>query len=144
MARKKRGFPLFFLLVAAALVAGYFVFWTHSVSAGDIRRDPRAYAGREVAVSGMVVGGASLGGTLFRALGGGGSFFLLDDGTGQIGVLGAGPAPAKGRRVTVRGKVEVLASVSIPNAWLKMLGVLPEGGGELTAVVIRAAHLRVH
>ncbi len=141
--RKKtsgRGLLAFVLILAVLGGAAFFLLGARPVRAGDIRRDPQAFSGKVVKVTGTVVGGASVGGLL---LNGGGGFFLLDDGTGQIGVTMKGPVPEKGKRVTVRGPVEVLASVSIPDAVLRGFGIMPGAGdGRLTAVVIRGESVR--
>lgn len=137
--RKGRGLSCLLALVVVGGVAAYLFLTARPVRAGDIRRDPQAFSGREVTVVGTVSGSASLGGALMSAFGGGG-FFLLDDGTGQIGVTVTGPAPAKGERVRVRGKVEILASLSVPDAWAKALG----NSGDLSAVVVKAERLTTY
>ncbi|NLB97625.1 MAG: hypothetical protein GX785_18180 [Armatimonadetes bacterium] len=141
MRRKRRWRALYtlLLLVGGSGALAHFFLAARPVQAGDIRRDPQAFAGRHVTVTGTVLGSASLGGALMSAFGGGAGFFLLDDGSGQIGVTVTGLPPAKGKRVRVRGRVEILASLSLPDSWTKVFG----GAGELSAVVVRAEELSV-
>ncbi|HHX40139.1 MAG TPA: hypothetical protein GX715_09260 [Armatimonadetes bacterium] len=139
MRRKRRWRALYtlLLLVGGSGALAHFFLADRPVQAGDIRRNPQAFAGQRVTVVGTVSGSASLGGALMSAFGGGAGFFLLDDGSGRIGVTVAGLPPAKGKRVRVRGRVEILASLSIPDSWAKMFG----GSGELSAVIVKAEHL---
>lgn len=130
-------------VAALVLLAGVVVVLFHSarpVSAGGIRRDPRAFEGRTVTLSGTVVGGVSLSGLLMQAAGGAKGAFLLDDGTGQIAVTVDGSVPLKGQRVVVRGQVQLLGYLGIPEAWLRALGVAANSpsSGEMTLVVIHA------
>lgn len=140
MRRKRQGRGLIACVLVLAVLGGvaYLLLRTPPVTAGAVRRDPRAFSGRTVTVSGTVVGSASVVGTLLKAVGGGGGIFLLDDGTGQIAVVTSGLAPQKGQRVRVTGEVQVLATLSLPDAWLKGFT-----GGNLTAVVLRAKQVTV-
>ncbi|MBI3948331.1 MAG: hypothetical protein HY321_20620 [Armatimonadetes bacterium] len=147
MAKQRRGRRVWaaaVVLVGAGAAAALF-YLARPVSAGSIRRDPRAFEGRTVSLAGKVVGGASLGGALMSVFGGGKGAFLLDDGTGQIGVTMDGPAPRKGQRVVVRGRVALLATITIPDSWLRAAGVPGNSpaGGEVTAAVVHAEQVWV-
>ncbi|MDH7568952.1 MAG: hypothetical protein QHJ73_05140 [Armatimonadota bacterium] len=90
-----------------------------------------------VTVTGTVVGGTGWGGHFF---GGQEGVFLLDDGTGKVVVTSHALPPAKGARVTVRARVEVVGILEVPDAWLRSLSEatgIPLDG-VLTGVILHA------
>jgi aspartyl/asparaginyl-tRNA synthetase len=84
---KRAALPFLFLLAACV----------PSPKIKDIVEHPRNYAGKQVQVTGEVKSVFSL---VFV------KYFSIDDGTGVITVVTQKPLPAKGERLTVKGKVE--------------------------------------
>ncbi len=78
---------------------------------GDIRGDPRRYAGKEVTVSGEVTEVFSL--IAFR-------YFVLKDKTGEITIITSKTLPATGQKLTVRGMVKEAFSLGSQTALVIM------------------------
>jgi hypothetical protein len=89
---------VFFLALGAALLLSA----CGSVRIAQIQSNPFRYQNRSVSVTGSVVNSVGL-------LGTGG--YQLDDGTGKIYVISTSGIPARGSRVTVRGRVSTAAQV---------------------------------
>jgi aspartyl/asparaginyl-tRNA synthetase len=99
---------LVFVLVFMASVSCERLFPT---KIGDIRSDPRKYAGKEVTVSGRVTEVLSL--IAFK-------YFVLRDNTGEITVITSKPLPATGQKLTVRGMVREMFSLGDQTALVIM------------------------
>lgn len=86
------------MLLAAAIIAGWsYGFFNRRVSIGSINKDPMAYEGQLVIVSGRVAGRLSIGSI---------SLYYLEDGTGKIRVqVREGSIPKMDEKVTVKGTV---------------------------------------
>lgn len=91
-------------LIAALPVAGCASIGVGVTSAGDIRRSPALFEGREVTVRGTVNEVTRLPLVELK------SYTVLDP-SGEIRVTTRGAAPAKGERVIVRGVVTSTAIV---------------------------------
>lgn len=63
---------------------------------GDIAKDPRAFADKDVTVSGEVGEAISL---YFV------KYFSLNDGTGEIIVVSSKPLPRKGEKLRIKGRI---------------------------------------
>jgi hypothetical protein len=92
------------IAVALAALAGCASLGIGVTPAGDIRRSPAAYEGREVTVRGTVTDVTKLPVLELKS-------YSLADGTGEIKVTTRGAAPAKGERLVVRGVVSSTAIV---------------------------------
>jgi hypothetical protein len=93
----KHTFVLILALGAALLLSA-----CGSVRIAQIQSNPFRYQNRNVSVTGSVVNSVGV-------LGTGG--YQLDDGTGRIYVISTSGIPARGARVTVRGRVSSAAQV---------------------------------
>ncbi|MEN6317877.1 MAG: hypothetical protein ABFD82_03835 [Syntrophaceae bacterium] len=73
---------------------------------GDITKDPRGYAGKEVTISGEVVDAFSF--FLIKS-------FVVRDATGEITVVTGKPLPRKGEKLKVTGIVKEAFSLGDQN-----------------------------
>lgn len=73
-----------------------------STPIGSIQKDPRAYAGKSVTISGEVTEAQSL--VLVK-------FFYVRDDSGEIAVVTQRPLPKKGAKIKVQGVVEEAFSI---------------------------------
>jgi hypothetical protein len=88
------------LLIALVIGGWVYGFFNRRVSVGSINKDPTAFEGQHVIVTGKVTGRLALGSF---------SMYYLGDGTGQIRVRGHdGSLPKVDETVTVRGTVNSL------------------------------------
>jgi len=85
-------------LLVVASCAGLF-----TTDIGDIKKDPRAFHGKEVTISGEVR-------TTINVLGLG--YYEVADDTGSIGVVTKGAVPKKGDKVRVTGEVDQAFAVA--------------------------------
>ena len=82
-----------------------------STKIGDIRGDPRKYAGKEVTISGQVTEVFSL--IAFK-------YFVVKDSSGEITVITSRPLPAAGKKIRVQGIVREAFSIGNENALVIM------------------------
>jgi hypothetical protein len=80
----------------------------HSNEIRDLAQHPDSYRDRDVRIHGRVVASYSLHAITNK------SFYVVSDGTGQIGVYTAAAAPDQNSEVTVTGHVEDVPAIGLP------------------------------
>ena len=96
MAVKSKIAALLVILALLGIGGWYYATQIHATAIGNILDNPRAYMGREIAISGTVTERFS-----FFII----KYFLIRDSTGEIPVVTEQTMPAVGEQVRLRGRV---------------------------------------
>lgn len=102
---KKKGSSLFLTILSfSAIISGCDSIAPQKVTIGEILKDPTAYDGKELKLSGKVMDVLKIPFVEVR-------MYALDDGTGTIPVITEGNTPGLNKQVRTKGVIENMAIV---------------------------------